>query len=523
MTDDKSFEDKERIRRLENEVERLKNDLEKERRELEKARLEKKKLEKEKDDLKHETEELKHETEKLKREIISLKSSIPFLAASDKTAEACGVPTSKVFYRRNRQEGPKRPTGGQPGHPGHGRKRPTPNTPPMIITLKECPHCGNPNIIEPVDGAEQKRTMTDIPPPNHVVCEIIYLRYWCNKCEMMVRGDTPWLQANEEFGPAVTSWIAYQRMLGLSVGKVQSNLLETYSIAMSEGRILKSEKWVADLLKGDYEKIHEEILKARSAGADETQFRINGMNGWLWVFTCVMSTYYKIAPTRGHEVPEDVLKGFNGDLTRDAWKPYDVVKSGHQLDLLHVNRWLERAEIRHRIEPRSLLTSKTAKLNGPGRPPEEFIQFSDGVRAILKDAIEFSKKKPIPSRLERKNAYSSYGKKMKAFLAKEWTDKDVVRIAKELRNRLEMLFTFVKKSGVDWHNNNAERAIRQGVLHRKISGGRRTWMGARSLEILLSVLETSKKRGIRFLDWIRKFYDIPLTENRIGSSVTSKT
>lgn len=340
---------------------------------------------------------------------------------------------------------------------------------------------------------------------------------------MMVRGDTPWLQANEEFGPAVTSWIAYQRMLGLSVQKVQSNLFETYGIAMGDSRILKSEKWVADLLKGDYEKIHEEILKAKTAGADETQFRINGKNGWLWVFTCVMSTYYKIAPTRGHEVPEVVLKGFNGDLTRDAWKPYDGVKSGHQLDLLHVNRWLERAEIRHRIEPRSLLTSKTAKLNGPGRPPEEFIQFSDGVRAILKDAIEFSKKKPIPSRLERKNAYGSFGQKMKAFLAKEWTDKDVLRIAKELRNRLEMLFTFVKKSGVDWHNNNAERAIRQGVLHRKISGGRRTWMGARSLEILLSVLETSKKRGIRFLDWIRKSYDTALTENRIDSSGTSKT
>jgi transposase len=292
---------------------------------------------------------------------------------------------------------------------------------------------------------------------------------------------------------------------------------------MGDSRILKSEKWVADLLKGDYEKIHEEILKANAAGADETQFRINGKNGWLWVFTCVMSTYYKIAPTRGHEVPEDVLKGFNGDLTRDAWKPYDVVKSGHQLDLLHVNRWLERAEIRHRIEPRSLLTSKTAQLNGPGRPPEKFIQFSDGVRAILKDAIEFSKKKPIPSRLERKNAYCSFGKKMKAFLSREWTDKDVVRIAKELRKRLEMLFTFVKKSGVDWHNNNAERAIRQGVLHRKNSGGRRTWMGARSLEILLSVLETSKKRGIRFLDWIRKSYDIGLTDNQIDPSGTSKT
>ena len=62
----------------------------------------------------------------------------------------------------------------------------------------------------------------------------------------------------------------------------------------------------------------------------------------------------KVSPTRGHTVPEEILEGFEGVLGRDAWKPYDVVKcAGHQLDLLHVNRWLERAEIKHRIQPQS--------------------------------------------------------------------------------------------------------------------------------------------------------------------------
>ena len=36
--------------------------------------------------------------------------------------------------------------------------------------------------------------------------------------------------------------------------------------------------------------------------------------------------------------------------------------------------------------------------------------------------------------------------------------------------------------GVSWHNNDAERAIRKGVLHRKISGGKRTWTGAEYLK-----------------------------------------
>jgi transposase len=55
---------------------------------------------------------------------------------------------------------------------------------------------------------------------------------------------------------------------------------------------------------------------------------------------------------------------------------------------------------------------------------------------------------------------------------------------------------------VPWNNNDAERAIRQGVLHRKISGGRRTWAGAGVFGVLLSIYETSKKRKQRFMEMV---------------------
>ena len=75
-----------------------------------------------------------------------------------------------------------------------------------------------------------------------------------------------------------------------------------------------------------------------------------------------------------------------------------------------------------------------------------------------------------------------------------------IRIAKELRHRRGQLFTFVIEPGVPWHNNEAETQVRQGVLFRKISGGRRSWMGAWVLERLLTVYRTCRKRGIEFLD-----------------------
>jgi transposase len=307
---------KEYIRNLERKIAQLEKDLEKERADKETSRKSNKKL--------------KKENEKLKKELARLQGSAPVLAGSDKVAVAGGVPTSKTFYRRNRQEGKKKPTGGQPGHSGHARKKPTPNSPQKRVPLEKCPDCGR-LLGEPIDGSEQKRTVTDIPLPDHIVYEIVYPRYWCGACKKLVRGEAPWLPPNQHFGPAVARRTRYQRMLGLTIGKIQSSLLETYGLTMGESTILKLEKWVADTLREDYEKIREEVVKSSAVNADETSFRIGGMNGWLWVFTTTMGSYYTVAPTRGHKVPEETLEGFEGVLGRDAWKPYDVVKcEGHR-------------------------------------------------------------------------------------------------------------------------------------------------------------------------------------------------
>ena len=69
---------------------------------------------------------------------------------------------------------------------------------------------------------------------------------------------------------------------------------------------------------------------------------------------------------------------------------------------------------------------------------------------------------------ECKNACKEFQNDMKVLLDRKWTDKDAIRISKELRKRHDMLFTFMEFEDVPWHNNDAERAIRQGVLHRKI-------------------------------------------------------
>jgi len=81
-----------------------------------------------------------------------------------------------------------------------------------------------------------------------------------------------------------------------------------------------------------------------------------------------------------------------------------------------------------------------------------------------------------------------------------------------------MLFTFTDHEGLPWHNNDAERVIRLGVLHRKIGGGRRTWAGAEVFEVILSNYETAKKRGNRFIEMVRAKFDPPAGARGCGGA-----
>jgi transposase len=69
------------------------------------------------------------------------------------------------------------------------------------------------------------------------------------------------------------------------------------------------------------------------------------------------------------------------------------------------------------------------------------------------------------------------------------------RLARHLEHELLWLFTFLHCPGLDATNNAAERAIRGMVIARKVWGGNRTWEGARTQEILVSVLRTCWQQG----------------------------
>ncbi|MFH1798335.1 MAG: transposase [Candidatus Omnitrophota bacterium] len=66
--------------------------------------------------------------------------------------------------------------------------------------------------------------------------------------------------------------------------------------------------------------------------------------------------------------------------------------------------------------------------------------------------------------------------------------KMLVRFAKRLIRHRDEIFTFLYVKDVDYHNNHAEQQIKPNVLLRKITFGNRSGKGAKTHDVVTSVL-----------------------------------
>jgi transposase len=95
--------------------------------------------------------------------------------------------------------------------------------------------------------------------------------------------------------------------------------------------------------------------------------------------------------------------------------------------------------------------------------------------------------------------------RVEAILAKgvELGDKKTARTCAKLLNSSEAMWTFVRVEGVEPTNNSAERAVRHGVIYRKLSGGTKSEAGSRFVERILTVHATLRLQSRPILSFLR--------------------
>jgi hypothetical protein len=105
-----------------------------------------------------------------------------------------------------------------------------------------------------------------------------------------------------------------------------------------------------------YEGIKQSIRHSPCVNADETGWRVNGQNYWLWVFTNKDAALYHIDKSRGSKVVGNVLgEKYEGVFTSDFYSDYNKLQAlAKQRCLSHLLDEIDKVEEKDKLAADSI-------------------------------------------------------------------------------------------------------------------------------------------------------------------------
>jgi len=214
--------------------------------------------------------------------------------------------------------------------------------------------------------------------------------------------------------------------------------------------------------------------------ADETGWRQDGDNGYLWGFFTEGARYFEYRKSRSAQVPKEILgEDFGGVVTCDFYGGYNKVGV------------LQRCWFHLLKDAKEL-----AELNAD-RP--QVVGWVESLQALYQEAKACCLvlgELPANCRARRKERRRL--ERAAAALARPYAkDPDAPQrvLSQRILKHLHELFVFVTDPAVSATNNLAERSLRPAVIARKISGGTRSPKGSATRMGLMSLLGTWAAQG----------------------------
>lgn len=394
------------------------------------------------------------------------------------------------FVKPNRPKpaGPPPPRKKRAPEHNRGRRRELP-TRIQQHALERCPDC---NYRLQGTSIDYRRQVLELPEPQPVeVIEHQVIKRWCPKCQ---RWHSPRLDLQGQvlgqgrIGVRIASLIAYLRStLRLPIRRIQAYLRTIHQLLLSAGEIVELLHQVRRGLQPVVERLKQQARASPILHGDETGWRENGLNGYIWAFSTPGEDgvrYYEYDHSRSQAVLKRILGGkFQGHLVSDFYVGYNDYAGKHQRCWTHLLRDLHGLKEAHAQQA-------------------ELVEWAEEVRALYDDAQAWLQANPLGSREEREAEYISLvGRAHRLGLryALAYTH-PCCALAKRLLRHEDELFQFVLVAGLSADNNLAERSIRALVVIRKISGGSRSSEGTKTRMGLASLFETWQARKLNPFD-----------------------
>ena len=346
--------------------------------------------------------EMRRETYQLAVELEEEKGENQKLIAQiSKDFENSSLPSSAQSIRKkkipNNREATGRKPGGQPGHPGHGRKK---QTPTRIVLLQP-----SQEILDDPDFKKTNRTLTK-QLVNVEVC-LNVMEYQADTYRNSRTGELYHAQFPDgvvdevNYGSSVRAFLfLLNNDCCVSIDKCRDFLknLTGGNLDISKGMISKLSQEFAEKSEPLRKSAASELFLYPVMHTDCTNARVNGQNAY--VFVCAAPdgpALYYAREVKGHAgVAGTLIEDYQGILIHDHEKTFYRYGTAHQECLAHVLRYLKGSmenepERTWNKDMHALLQEMIHYVNGlesgAGRDPEKLPEYETRYDQILEKAL----------------------------------------------------------------------------------------------------------------------------------------
>ena len=396
--------------------------------------------------------------------------------------------TAQPSRRSRKRRSSGRSPGGQPGHEGHGRALVSVEQVDALVPVKPsaCQHCGQ--SLSGEDPHPQRHQVVAIPPVQAQVTEYQFHTLRCGHCDLLTEAPWPPDVPRRTFGPSVQAWVgllsgAYR----LSKRNVVALLRDAFGVDLALGTVSPLEQEVSAALAAPVEAARAYVRQQPAVNLDETGWRQGRARAWLWTATTAAVSVFVIRPSRRREVIDELLGDDNTAIVgSDRFSAYGHLPvSRRQVCWAHLQRTFEDFQARGgeaATVGRHLLAATQQLFTWWHRIRDGTLQRSS-FQTYVSDQLRW-----------RVRYHLQDGQLL--------ADAQTAATCGNLLAVEPALWTFVYRQGVEPTNNDAERALRHGVLWRHTSFGTHSAAGSRFVERLLSVRDTLRQQQRNVLDYL---------------------
>jgi len=282
----------------------------------------------------------------------------------------------------------------------------------------------------------------------------------------------------------LASTIAYLRTsLRLPLRQIRDLLRTLHGFEVSVGEIVELLHRISTHEQPVLDVLLSEVRASPAGQADETGWREDGKNGYIWSVSTPTVRYYEYHHSRTGEVVKRLIGDeFARVVGSDFYAGYNIHQGLHQRCWVHFLRDIHDLK---KLYPDDAQVWQWAK---------EVKQIYDQAKAAPAPDPQLPLSKQYTQRVALQHVFEQELWQVCAPFVQ--TQAPMHTLCEGVERFLPELFVFVVSPGVPSDNNLAERSVRPLVIARKISGGTRRPKGSATRMGLASLFGTWMAQGL---------------------------